>query len=143
MAFSAPHRNNFGRDLRGHCRTSLWIRAQVLRALLCPMSVAYPVLSPEPNASRAVTQPKQSQGSQLCTQPGAHPTLFPPTARTTLLPNLVPIMLLRSHHHTTGQSQVTQNRVRNGGPKCCRWQTATPGLYVQKAPIYSGAAQKL
>lgn len=98
------------------------------------VSAAYPVPSPGPKVSRAATQPQQSPApwgaNSAPTQGGDHPLhqsqWVSTHSKTIVLPNWVPTMLLRSHHHTASQSQLTHSRVRNGHPECCRWQTATP-----------------
>lgn len=103
-------------------------------------STAYSALSPEPMQAGLSCSPN---GAWRQRQPALHlkrerppsplvPTQLPPTARTRLLPNLVPSMLLRSYQHTIGQFQLTCSRVRSGHPECCRRQTATLVVTVDR-----------
>lgn len=67
------------------------------------VSIGYSTLFPRPNASRTVMQPKWGTAARAVSPASdPHPCGLPPTAITMLLPNLVPNMLLRSHHHATG-----------------------------------------
>lgn len=78
-------------------------------------ALSWPGPLPDPSQAglcpAAQTKPS-SQAASSALRPGQGPPptpAAPPTARTPL-PNLVPITLLRSHHHPgTGQSQLTQS----------------------------------
>lgn len=98
VAFSAPHRNGFGRELQGPCRPHLGtgrekLSPPVLRALLCPgvQHILFSVL----DQMRAGLSPSPNRGQGEASPPCRF-CLVPMHSKNDTPAHLVPAMLLEA-----------------------------------------------
>lgn len=98
VAFSAPHRNGFGRELQGPCRPHLGTGREkfsppVLRALLCPgvQHILFSVL----DQMRAGLSPSPNRGQGEASPPCRF-CLVPMHSKNDTPAHLVPAMLLEA-----------------------------------------------